>query len=146
MDSIYYADDDRVEVIGDRGIILVNRCTARTLDLPPLMLFRDGKTTAVPVERFEWHDSFIDCTRHLIDVLAKGGQPRLDGPSGKAVLQFVLAAHISHGKGARSGRTKYADHVNNAFARNLPMRSGLLRLMGPLACPVRFSEYAVPVR
>jgi len=100
MDSIYYADDDRLEVIGDRGIILVNRCTARTLDLPPLMLFRDGKTTAVPVERFEWHDSFIDCTRHLIEVLTKGGQPRLDGPSGKAVLQFALAAHLS----AREGR------------------------------------------
>jgi predicted dehydrogenase len=100
MDSIYYADDDRLEVIGDRGIILVNRCTARTVDLPPLMLFRDGKTTEIPVERFEWHDSFIDCTQHLIDVLTKGGQPRLDGPTGKAVLQFVLAAHLS----AREGR------------------------------------------
>jgi len=107
MDSIYYADDDRLEVIGDRGIILVNRCTARTLDLPPLMLFRDGKTTTVPVERFEWHDSFIDCTRHLIEVLTKGGQPRLDGPSGKAVLQFVLAAHIS----ARERREVRPDEV-----------------------------------
>jgi predicted dehydrogenase len=107
MDSIYYADDDRLEVIGDRGILFVNRCTARTLDLPPLMLFRDGKTTPVPVDRFEWHDSFIDCTRHLIDVLTKGGQPRLDGPSGKAVLQFALAAHIS----ARQGREVRPDEV-----------------------------------
>jgi predicted dehydrogenase len=105
MDSIYYADDDRLEVIGNRGMILVNRCTARTLDLPPLMLFRDGKTETVPVERFEWHDSFVDCTRHLIDVLTKGGQPRLDGPSGKAVLQFVLAAHVS----AREGRDVQPD-------------------------------------
>jgi predicted dehydrogenase len=107
MDSIYYADDDRLEVIGDRGIILVNRCTARTLDLAPLMLFRDGKTTAVPVERFEWHDSFIDCTRHLIEVLTKGGQPRLDGPTGKAVLQFALAAQIS----AREGIEVRPDEV-----------------------------------
>jgi len=107
MDSIYYADDDRLEVIGDRGIIFVNRCTARTVDLPPMMLFRDGKTTVVPVERFEWHDSFIDCTRHLIDVLVKGGQPRLDGPTGKAVLQFALAAHIS----ARQGREVRPDEV-----------------------------------
>jgi len=63
MDSIYYADDDRVEVIGERGILFVNRCTARTVDLPELMMFRDGKTTAIPVERVEWHDSFIACTR-----------------------------------------------------------------------------------
>jgi predicted dehydrogenase len=99
MDSIYYADDDRVEVIGEKGIILINRCTARTLDLPPLMLFRDGKTREIPVERVEWHDSFIACTQHLIDVLKHGGDPMLDGRSGRAVLQFTLAAHISASEG-----------------------------------------------
>jgi predicted dehydrogenase len=107
MDSIYYADDDRVEVIGDKGILFVNRCTARTVDLPELMLFRDGKTTPIPVEGVEWHDSFIACTRHLIDALHTGGQPILDGSTGKAVLQFTLAAHIS----AREGREVRPDDV-----------------------------------
>ena len=107
MDSIYYSDDDRVEVIGDRGILFVNRCTARTVDLPELMLFRDAKTTAIPVEGVEWHDSFISCTQHLIEVLTKGGQPVLDGPTGKAVLQFTLAALIS----AREGREVRPDDV-----------------------------------
>ena len=107
MDSVYYADDDRVEVIGDKGIIFINRCTAHTVDLPPLMLFKDGKTTPIPVERIEWHDSFIDCTRDLIEVLTKGGQPRLDGLTGRAVLQFALAAHIS----AREGREVRPDEV-----------------------------------
>jgi predicted dehydrogenase len=95
MDSIYYSDDDRVEIIGDRGTLFVNRCTARTVDLPPLMLFRDGKTVPVTVERYEWHDSFIDCTQHLIGVLRDGGQPRLDGQTGKRVLAFTLAALTS---------------------------------------------------
>jgi predicted dehydrogenase len=99
IDSLYYADDDRVEVIGDRGTLFINRCTARTVDLPELMLFRDGKTTAIPVERVEWHDSFIDCTRHLLDVFQKGGEPVLDGATGRAVLQFVLAAHLSAAQG-----------------------------------------------
>jgi predicted dehydrogenase len=107
MDSIYYADDDRVEVIGEKGILFVNRCTARTIDLPPLMMFRDGMTTAIPVDRTEWHDSFIDCTRHLIDALQNGRQPVLDGPTGKAVLQFSLAAHIS----AREAREVRPDDV-----------------------------------
>ncbi len=107
IDSLYYADDDRVEVIGDRGILFVNRCTARTVDLPELMMFRDGKTTAIPVDRVEWHDSFVDCTRHLIDVLRQGGQPVLDGPTGKAVLQFVLAAIQS----ARSSQEVRPDDV-----------------------------------
>ena len=107
MDSIYYSDDDRVEVIGDKGILIINRCTARTLDLPPLMLFRDGRTQEIPVVRYEWHDSFIDCTRHLVDVLKDGGQPMLDGETGKAVLQFTLAAHIS----AREGREVRPDDI-----------------------------------
>ena len=108
MDSIYYSDDDRVEIIGDRGILFVNRCTARTVDLPELMMFRDGKTTPVTVDRVEWHDSFIDCTRHLLDVLREGGQPMLDGPAGKAVLQFSLAAHIS----AQTGQQVRPDEVD----------------------------------
>jgi hypothetical protein len=65
------------------------------------MLFRDGKTRPVPVRRSEWHHSFVDCTRHLIDVILQGGVPVLDGPTGRSVLQFSLAAHRS----ARLGRT-----------------------------------------
>jgi predicted dehydrogenase len=114
MDSQYYADDDRVEVIGEQGMLLINRCTARTVDLPPLMMFRDGATTEIPVERFEWHDSFIDCTQHLIDVLQHGGDPVLDGLTGKAVLQFTLAAHIS----ATEGReVRPADVVQESSIR-----------------------------
>ena len=99
MDSIYYADDDRVEVIGDKGILIVNRCTAKTLDLPPLMLFKDGRTTAITVERHEWHDSFIDCTRHLLDALAAGRPAQLDGVTGRKVLAFAIAAHVSSAEG-----------------------------------------------
>jgi predicted dehydrogenase len=90
--SDYYADDDRIEVIGEKGILFINRYTAKTVDLPPLMLFKDGKTSPIPVDGIEWHDSFIATTSDFIDKLKTGGQPRLDGPTGKAVLQFTLAA------------------------------------------------------
>jgi len=107
MESRYYADDNRVEIIGDKGILILNRCTARTLDLPPLMLFRDGATTAIEVERVEWHDSFVDCTRHLIDALHNGSRAVLDGPTGRSVLAFSLAAHLS----AQLDRTVRPDDV-----------------------------------
>jgi len=107
MDSIYYSDDDRVEVIGDQGIIIINRCTARTLDFPPLMLFKDGLTKEISIDRYEWHDSFIDCTHHMIDMLKNDGQPRLDGLTGKEVLQFTLAVQIS----SREGREVRPDDV-----------------------------------
>jgi len=90
--SDYYADDDRIEVIGDKGMLFINRYTARTVDLPELMLFKDGKTTPIPVQGVEWHDSFAATTIDFIEKLKVGGQPRLDGPTGKAVLQFTLAA------------------------------------------------------
>jgi predicted dehydrogenase len=99
IESTYYSDDNRVEILGDRGILMINRCTARMLELPELMLHRDGKTTQVPVDRVEWHDSFIDCTGHFIDVLRYGGEPSLSGQRGLEVMQFVVAAHISAREG-----------------------------------------------
>jgi len=92
ISSDYYVDDDRIEIIGDKGMIFINRYTARTVDLPELMIYKDGKTTAVPVDRVDWSHGFIDCTRHMIDMLKTGGRPVLDGPTGRAVLQFALAA------------------------------------------------------
>jgi len=105
--SDYYADDDRIEVIGDKGIIFINRYTTKTVDLPALMLFKDGKTTPIPVEGVEWPDSFIATTQDFIEKLKTGGQPRLDGPTGKAVLQFTLAALQS----AATGREVRPDDV-----------------------------------
>ena len=105
--SDYYADDDRIEVIGEKGMIFINRYTARTVDLPELMLFKDGKTTPIQVGGVEWHDSFINATQDFIVQLKSGGQPRLDGPTGKAVLQFTLAALQS----AASGREVRPDEV-----------------------------------
>ena len=107
MDSLYYADDDRIEVIGEKGILFINRYTARTVDLPELMLFKDAKTTAIPVEGVEWHDGFIAATRDMITMLKTGRQPRLDGPTGKAVLQFTLAALQS----AATGKEVRPDEV-----------------------------------
>lgn len=105
--SDYYADDDRIEVIGEKGILFINRYTAKTVDLPPLMLFKEGRTTAVDVDGVEWHDSFIAATQDCIAQLKVGGQPRLDGRTGKAVLQFALAALAS----SENGREVRPDDV-----------------------------------
>jgi predicted dehydrogenase len=107
INSLYYADDDRIEVIGEKGILFINRYTAMTIDLPELMLFKDGETNAIPVEGVEWHDSFIAATQDCIEKLKAGAQPMLDGPTGKAVLQFTLAALDS----ARNGREVRPEEV-----------------------------------
>jgi hypothetical protein len=65
-------------------------------------------TVPIPIERVEWHDSFVDCTHHLIDVLKGKDTPILDGQTGKAVLQFSLAAHQS----ARTGQAVRPEDVD----------------------------------
>ena len=99
MDSKYYSDDDRIEVVGEKGNIFINRYTTRTIDLPELMMYKDGKTHSIQVDGVTWADSFIAATQHLIDVLTKGGSPILDGKTGKSVLQLALAAQISAREG-----------------------------------------------
>ncbi len=101
--SKYYADDNRVEIICERGMIMISTCSTTTFDIPPVLLYVDGKTEQVPVQRTDWADSFIDCTRHFIGVLQTGGEPRLTGADGKAVTEFALAAERS----AREGREVY---------------------------------------
>jgi hypothetical protein len=71
------------------------------------MMFKDGKTTPIPVDGVEWHDSFIAATQDCIEKLIAGEQPRLDGLTGKAVLQFSLAALQS----AATGREVRPDEV-----------------------------------
>jgi len=107
INSMYYADDDRIEIIGEKGILFINRYTAKTVDLPELMLFKDGKTTPITVDGVEWHDSFIAATQDCIEKIKTGSQPKLDGLTGKAVLQFSLAALES----ARTGKEVQPDMV-----------------------------------
>ncbi|MBN1342920.1 MAG: hypothetical protein JXQ73_09590 [Phycisphaerae bacterium] len=95
INSKYYADDNRVEIICERGMILINTCSTKTYDLPPVLLYCDGKTEHVKADRWDWADSFVDCTRHFIDVLRFGGEPRLTGEDGRAVTALALAAEQS---------------------------------------------------
>lgn len=95
IESKYYADDNRVEIIGEYGSIMLNTCTAKTFDLPPLLIYTDGKTESIRVQRTDWADSFIDCTRHLIEVLRHGGEPCLTGQEGRLITELALAAHQS---------------------------------------------------
>jgi hypothetical protein len=55
----------------------------------------------------DWSHGFIDCTRHMVEVLQNGGEPVLDGPTGKAVLQFTLASLES----ARTGKEVRPDKL-----------------------------------
>ena len=105
--SDYYSADDRVEVTGTEGIIWVTRGHGNMLDVPPLLLYREGKLTAFTDLETDWGTSFRDATRHLLDAMREGTAPRLTPEEGKRVLQFALAAITS----AREGREIRPDDI-----------------------------------
>ncbi len=93
--SKYYSADERVEITGEKGTIWITRCTGRLLDVPPLILFKDGKTICFENIRCDWVDSFIDSTNHFINCIIEDKDPILTGEQGKKVMQLAIASYIS---------------------------------------------------
>ena len=95
----HYAQDDRLEVTGTRGVIWVNRGHGQIGDPPPVVSYADGVTRTYDCER-GWEHSFIGATRHLLDTLADGGPPAMTFAEGRDVLAVALAAKRSAEAGA----------------------------------------------
>jgi predicted dehydrogenase len=99
IDTIHYAQDDRVEITGTRGVIWVNRGHGRLFDQPPLVLYADDEVRSFCMDA-GWEASFAASTRHHIEALLEGKPPFLTGRQGAEILRFALAAQES----ARIGR------------------------------------------
>ena len=96
----HYAQDDRVEITGSKGVLWINGGHGRLADAPPLALYRDGTLTEFRDVETDWERSFVLSTRHYLEVLTRGGRPVLTAREGRQVLRFALAALES----ARVGR------------------------------------------
>ncbi len=99
IDSKYYADDNRIEIICERGAMMLNTCTSKTFELPPLLVYSEGKTETIRISRTDWSESFTDCTRHFIEAIRQHSEPCLSGEDGKAVTEMALAAIRSSEEG-----------------------------------------------
>ena len=97
----HYAQDDRVEITGEKGVIWINRGHGRlNRDLAPVQLYRDGSLTDYPDVESGWETSFVHATRHGVEALRRGAQPRLSAREGREILRFALAAEESARAGA----------------------------------------------
>lgn len=99
LDTAHYAQDDRVEITGTRGVVWVTRGHGRLLDVPPVIVHVDGRTTGHADMATGWETSFLNSGKHFVDALRNGTAPSLTGEEGREVLAFALAAQQS----ARSG-------------------------------------------
>ena len=106
----HYAQDDRVEITGTRGVLWIDGGHGRLGDAPPLALYRDGTLSEFRDIETGWEQSFVLSTRHYLEVLAGGGgQPVLTAREARQVLRFALGVLES----ARVGRA-VSIHVEGA--------------------------------
>ncbi|RJP16667.1 MAG: gfo/Idh/MocA family oxidoreductase [Candidatus Abyssobacteria bacterium SURF_5] len=96
----YYNCEERFEITGSRGIIWITRCTGRLMDLPALIMYRNGETREFHGIAAEWEDGFKQSNRHFIDCLLDGVAPRLSSEEAIKVMQFALSTYASDDKQA----------------------------------------------
>ena len=101
VDTHHYAQDDRIEITGTKGVIWVTRGHGKMMDIPPVILYKDMKTLTFSDMPVGWEHSFINSTRHFIDAYFAGEPPSLTGVQGREILRFALAAQQS----AQSGQS-----------------------------------------
>ena len=100
LDTQHYAQDDRIEITGSKGVIWVTRGHGKMMDVPPVVMYKDRQTRTFSDMPVGWEHSFINSTRHFIDAYFAGEPPQLTGEDGREVLRFALAAQESARIGA----------------------------------------------
>ena len=101
-ETAHYAQDDRMEITGTRGVIWVNRGHGRIGGSPPVVSYADGNVETYECET-GWEHSFIGATRSLLDTIATGRDPVLTLAEGRDVLAAALAAQRSAETGSSVG-------------------------------------------
>jgi predicted dehydrogenase len=91
----YYNCEERFEITGSRGIIWITRCTGQLMDIPPLVLYRDGETRGYNDIPAEWEEGFKGSNIHFIDCLLEGTTPHLTGEEAIKIMQFALSTYAS---------------------------------------------------
>jgi len=96
--SFYYPTDEFIEIVASRGIMKINQGTSignpmsNSEIFAPIILIRDGKVETFSEFEKDWKQSFIDATKHLIEVAKGNKKPILSGDQARYVLKFNLAA------------------------------------------------------
>ena len=92
----YYGADEWVEITGAKGVITASRCTSRLMEIPPLVIYKNGEHIAIDDIRDDWADSFHDAGWNFIDCLLEGRQPDLAGEDALYIMKFWKAIWQSH--------------------------------------------------
>lgn len=86
----YYACDEWFEITGNRGMILIRRCTGNVQDGPAVRVFTNEGWREYDVES-DWGSSFAGAARNFSDAILGKAAPLLSGEQARAILRFAFA-------------------------------------------------------
>lgn len=92
VESKYYSADERVEITGSKGTIIIPHCTGQLFEAPPLTVVKENRVESHTDLRYDWIESFIDSVQDFIDAVLAGREPKLTGERGRDVTAFALGA------------------------------------------------------
>lgn len=105
----YYSNDEIYQILGSRGIIMVNRGTGDLMDRPPVSLFDGKKWTHFEDIDGDWGSGFVNSTRNFIAAIQGKEKPLLNMDQGREVLRFGLSIM----KSAQLRREVYLDELDH---------------------------------
>jgi predicted dehydrogenase len=98
--SDFYTGDERVEVTGTHGFVRCNRISARGIQEPAVVLYREGETRSFHALDDAPPDAFAASAAHAVALFRDAGAtPVLDGVTAREVLLTLLTALDSSARG-----------------------------------------------
>jgi predicted dehydrogenase len=94
IESVHYAQDDRLEITGTAGVIFVAHGHGGLADVPALSWHANGKLHIEDVV-VGWDASFVGAVQDGCDAWEAGRQPMLSVEQARDVLAISMAAHES---------------------------------------------------
>jgi predicted dehydrogenase len=112
--SKYFPADERIDIIGTKGIIRLTRCTAQLTDDPSLILYRDGERRLFEDIEADWQASFTAGIRDFPLAIRENRDTLLSGRRAQDVTKFAYASILA----AKTGTEVRPDEMTDERIKN----------------------------
>jgi len=109
--SKYFSADERIDIVGTRGTIRLNQCTAQLLNEPPLEMYRDGQRFLFDDIDSDWQASFTAGIMDFPRAILEGRDTLLTGRRALDVMKFAFALILSAKRGSEVRPDDVTDEI-----------------------------------